>query len=148
MLYDAIIEGNENTCIANSDNELKDLLSTIQLAENTNRFLIVRFSSTNFFECQFCSQRYESNASGGNVILYCPKCLKRNELWCDYGFGPVTPCYIYCGDEFVSKVTNNSAYYLHSEKFGLDLKLKETYLKAHYEADEIISRMLCDNRSN
>ena len=80
------------------------------------------------------------------LIKYCPGCLKRNELSCEYGYGAVTPCYIYCGSELIGRVIDSSEYYLRSEKFKLNLKLKETYLNALYEADGIISYMLENNR--
>lgn len=143
ILYNAIITENGDT---NDDKELRDLLLTIHRAENLAKFLMVRVVYTNTYECPECGQRYESKVSA-NIILYCPKCLNRNELSCEYGYGSVTPCYIYCGSELIGRITDPSAYYLCSEKFGLNLKLKKTYLEALYEADEIISHILRDNRS-
>ena len=37
-----------------------------------------------------------------NFIVFCPKCLKYT---CEYGFGPVTPCYIYLGNKEIGIVT-------------------------------------------
>ena len=138
VLYKAIISESENW---DMDAELSNFISTIQIAENENKYLAVKLVYTNINECQYCGQRYEVEEYA-NMIKYCPECLKRNELSCEYGYGPVTPCYIYCGSEFIGKVINSSDYYLHSEKFKLNLKLKESYLNALHEADEIISHML------
>lgn len=144
VLYKAIISENENL---DKDTELSNFISIIQTAENENKFLAVKLVYTNINECQYCGQRYEVEEFA-NMIKYCPECLKRNELSCEYGYGTVTPCYIYCGGEFIGRVTISgySDYYLHSEKFMLNLKLKERYLNALNEADEIISHMLKNDR--
>lgn len=142
ILYKAILSESENW---NADTELSNFISTIHIAENENKFLAVKLVYTNINECPYCGQRYEVEEFA-NIIKYCPGCLKRNELSCEYGYGAVTPCYIYCGSELIGRVIDSSEYYLRSEKFMLNLKLKETYLNALYEADEIISQMLKNNR--
>lgn len=92
------------------------------------------------FECIYCDTRF-SVEMHANFIVICPCCKRTIFSECEYGYGPVTPCQIYLGEKIVgiveSKATN---YYLNMRP---DIfTLKETYLNALSEAENVVKKRL------
>ena len=96
-------------------------------------------------QCRHCSEKYEYEGFV-NLIIFCPHCHEYDYLECEYGYGPVVPCRICLGNDKMGMGTyyesDNRLYQLTSEKFNLDEILGNTYLKALYEARDIISKYL------
>lgn len=91
-------------------------------------------------KCQFCGtvSEYETAA---NVIIYCPKCRKLISSECEYGFGPVTPCTVYLGENEIAKIILKDRYVLVSDYFGIEKELKSGYenLEVYSEAERYIT---------
>lgn len=87
-------------------------------------------------QCKYCDTKFQRKIYG-NFSVRCPSCHRLLEHLSDYGFGPVTPFYISVGSEVVGIViSNNNDYYLNFQ--GQQIKLKETYMKAVYEAEKYV----------
>lgn len=85
----------------------------------------------------------------GNTIVICPECHQTVTMMGDYGFGSITPCDIYVGDESVATIINAKKrgigeYWLKSEKYNLNQKLSGGYadLSCYKEAAEYIKSLL------
>lgn len=100
-------------------------------------------------KCENCNVEIEYQPRG-NIIIFCPQCLRCIMFECEYGYGPVTPCYIYLGDKQIGIVTSDvfNKYYLQSEYFNEKIELKNTYMKALTEADSIIKSKLMEQWNN
>lgn len=55
------------------------------------------------FICKICGKETKIT-SLANFTIYCPKCKKIVHAECEYGYGPVTPCYFLIGDDKIAKV--------------------------------------------
>lgn len=89
--------------------------------------------------CNKCSQQYHINLSA-NLIVICAKCKCRIYSECEYGYGPITPCDIYLGDERVGRIDGNINYRLDSSRLNVHTALKKGYanLEVYKEATDII----------
>lgn len=94
--------------------------------------------------CEYCGAEY-THGGGANIICFCPQCGKRNRIECEYGYGPVVPCTIYCGDSAVAEI--GADYILRSSRCGLRIPLKgrRKDLAAYTEAEEILIPYLPKN---
>ena len=59
---------------------------------------------------------------------------------CEYGYGPITPCDIYLGDERAGRIDGNINYRLDSSRLNVHTALKKGYanLEVYKEATDII----------
>ena len=101
---------------------------------------------TNTAKCHSCGNEYEFYNSG-NMMIFCPHCHHCDNVCCDFGFGPVTPCSIDMGTERLGVITiekngREERYKLVSEKYGIDTFLKSSYMEAIGEAGRMISDMI------
>lgn len=89
--------------------------------------------------CKKCGNDYKVPLTA-NMISICPQCLTYNYCECEYGFGPITPCYIFVGDKEVAQITGNINYHLDSDELGIHMVLKQKYadLAVCKEATEIV----------
>lgn len=91
-------------------------------------------------ECIYCDTKFSVEIHA-NYSVICPCCKRSIYLECEYGFGPVTPCHIYLGEEIVGIVESIATrYYLNMN--NKKIKLKKTYLKALSEAEEVLKKRL------
>lgn len=91
-------------------------------------------------ECIYCDTKFSVEISA-NYSVRCPCCKRSVYLECEYGFGPVTPCRIYLGEEIVGIVESKAtSYYLNMR--GKNINLNNTYLDAILEAEKIIEEHL------
>ncbi|MBO6129409.1 MAG: hypothetical protein J6P79_11005 [Pseudobutyrivibrio sp.] len=96
-------------------------------------------------ECKTCGNTFSSPAAG-NAIYLCPKCKAYVSCICDYGFGPITPCSIFLGEEEIATIIEPERlkYKLHSDELGIDIMLTKGYknLEVYKEASSIIDEAL------
>lgn len=96
-------------------------------------------------KCNSCGEKFIHGISA-NMIVFCPHCRKTTGSVSDYGFGPITPCDIYLGDQIVGHIIgrNSGEYRLVSDHFGLDMKLSREYkeLSVYHEAEDVIEKMI------
>ena len=91
-------------------------------------------------KCRYCDAKFSVQGSA-NFSVICSYCNRLIKLECEYGFGPVTPCRIYLGEQLIGVVDCvNHNYYLR-EHTKL-LRLNKSYLEAIHEALNIISSRL------
>lgn len=91
-------------------------------------------------ECIYCDTKFSVEIHA-NYSVICPCCKRSIYLECEYGFGPVTPCHIYLGEEIVGIVESIATrYYLNMN--NKKIKLKKTYLEALSEAEEVLKKRL------
>lgn len=89
-------------------------------------------------ECRYCDRKITFKTSA-NFNVFCPNCKRELLLECEYGFGPVTPCNIWIGEELFATVKEkNLRYYMEMESKKETIELKESYLEALYEAGKIV----------
>lgn len=62
-------------------------------------------------------------------------------LECEYGFGPVTPCQIYLGEDIVGVVESEKTSYI-LKMNQKEFPLNKTYLEAIKEAEEAVKKQL------
>lgn len=96
------------------------------------------------FECQYCGAKTSVERSA-NFSVLCPHCKRTIGGECEYGYGPVTPCRMYYGKEIVGMLDHtdcpyNDQYYV--EIKGKKIPLKNAYLKAIYEAEDVVRKHL------
>lgn len=98
-------------------------------------------------KCERCGREYEYE-SHANHIVYCPHCRQYSFLECEYGYGPVVPCFICLGTDVIGTVTynrrSNSEYRFDSDKYQVHTVLKNRSLKALEEAKDIVTEILSD----
>ena len=91
-------------------------------------------------KCRRCGTEYQYE-SFANVITFCPNCHKRDQLQCEYGYGPVVPCMIYLGEEVIGTVTYDdrahTRYRFDAPKYNIHRVLEHTYMEALEEACDI-----------
>lgn len=96
-------------------------------------------------KCKNCERVYEYKL-GANYIVFCPYCQKADCLECEYGYGPVVPCYVYLGKEEIAMVSyhdrSQRQYRYDSSRFNVHQMLEHTYLEALHEACNITSELL------
>ena len=74
-----------------------------------------------------------------NYIVFCPNCLKYSFLECEYGYGPVVPCYIFLGEKEIGTVTQRGYRYTLQTQYSDEIiELEKQYLEALEEAIKII----------
>lgn len=95
--------------------------------------------------CIACQSSYEFEGSA-NLLAFCPHCKQFDYMECEYGFGPVVPCRIYVGSEWIGTVTYDDqrqlTYRLDCEQYHIHQRLEATYLDAIYEARDLIVKHL------
>ena len=84
-----------------------------------------------------------------NPYVYCcPRTCRQYLLECEYGYGPVVPCFICLGTDVIGTVTynrrSNSEYRFDSDKYQVHTVLKNRSLKALEEAKDIVTEILSD----
>lgn len=91
-------------------------------------------------KCRHCGTEYQYE-SFANVITFCPNCHKRDQLQCEYGYGPVVPCRIYLGEKIIGTVTYDdrahTRYRFDAPKYNIHRVLEHTYMEALEEACDI-----------
>lgn len=105
-------------------------------------------------KCRYCNCLIEYRETA-NYILFCPECKKQISLICEYGFGPVTPCSVFLGNNAVAQIIEESNDYIlkiyHYRDFKLPflqkrntktIPLKNSYLDALIESKDIIYEFL------
>lgn len=92
-------------------------------------------------ECRYCDCKVPYVPSA-NIIVFCPKCKSCIYAECEYGYGPVTPCCIYLGEEVIGTVCvdNKNQYFLQIESSRKKIKLKKRYSEALQEATQIVRK--------
>ncbi|WP_198528774.1 hypothetical protein [Kineothrix alysoides] len=100
-------------------------------------------------ECKYCDCKV-SYMPCANFIVFCPECKREIFLECEYGYGPVTPCSIFLGEDSIGTVTanNKNEYLLKIESDNQQIKLKESYLEALHEASKIMRKILIPTTKN
>ena len=75
-----------------------------------------------------------------NLIVICTKCKCGIYSECEYGYGPITPCDIYLGDERAGRIDGNINYRLDLSRLNVHTALKKGYanLEVYKEATDII----------
>ena len=100
-------------------------------------------------QCEKCGFEYEYEGFA-NLMVFCPRCNEFDYLSCEYGFGPVVPCRIYHGKNVVGMVSYNDAservYRIDSETYNIHEVLQRKYLEALYEAKDIISEFVKNDK--
>ena len=92
--------------------------------------------------CPDCGRSYTVEETA-NTMVFCPSCRKMIFLTCEAGYGPVTPCYLYIGEEPAgSVVIENSTYILKSLYMSKAIPLPQKYLQALYETQDIVETYL------
>lgn len=91
-------------------------------------------------ECVYCNTKFSVQIRA-NFTVICPCCNRNIYLECEYGFGPVTPCQIYWGENIVGIVESERQHY-YLKMCGKKIYLRNTYLDAIPEAEEIAKRRL------
>ena len=91
--------------------------------------------------CKHCGKNYAHEVSA-NMIVFCPHCNELAGIECEYGFGPITPCVIYRGEEIIGRTQGE--YRLMSYLFDLDMELKGGYdnVEVYREAIKIIEECM------
>lgn len=97
-------------------------------------------------ECIYCNTKFSVKIHA-NFSVICPCCKRSIYLECEYGFGSVTPCQIYLGEEIIGIVESNAAHYYLNTKTKR-INLNKTYLKAIPEAEEVLKEQLNIFRPN
>lgn len=93
-------------------------------------------------ECRYCD-RESSYELHPNFMVFCPGCKRRIHFECEYGYGPVAPCMFFLGDILLGDVTiNEDDIYTLNIKGDRSVELKERYLDALYEAENILKNIL------
>lgn len=91
-------------------------------------------------ECIYCDTKFSVEICA-NFSVICPCCKRNVYLECEHGFGPVTPCRIYLGEEIVGIVESKAtSYYLNMRR--KNITLNNTYLDAISEAQKIVREHL------
>ena len=94
-------------------------------------------------ECIYCDTKFSVGKQPySNLIAICPCCKRQIYGECEYGFGPVTPCQIYLGEEVVGVVESDDSNIYYLMMNGKKIPLKSTYLDAIYEAITIVCKRL------
>ena len=96
--------------------------------------------------CNYCEKEL-THLLYGNFAVYCPHCKKLVYETDERGFWYVTPFAISIGEEQVAKVTHEglqTPYVLQSEKYNLNINLKNRYVEALSEALEIVEKYIED----
>ena len=92
----------------------------------------------NSIKCKRCKHEIYYKPCA-NIIIFCDKCLKYTYMECEYGYGPVTPCYIYTGEKEIGIVIEKEYEYYLQTQYSIEIiKLENTYLKALEESIAII----------
>ena len=95
--------------------------------------------------CQKCNFNVEYELSA-NFMVFCPHCHDYIFLECEFGYGPVVPCFILLGTEKIAKIVtctyDQNQYVLQSDHFGINIMLKHKYLDALVEGKAIVSSLL------
>ena len=88
-------------------------------------------------KCNCCRKVFEHGVSA-NMIIFCPYCKNITGSISEYGFGPITPCDIYLGDQIIGHISND--YFLSSPRFNIQQKLTCGYkdLAAYQETEDIL----------
>ena len=105
-------------------------------------------------KCRYCNSLIEYRETA-NYMLFCPECKKPISLVCEYGFGPVTPCSVFLGNDAVAEIIKESDNYIlkiydyHNFKLPFLQKLntkiiplKSCYLDALMESKDVIYEFL------
>ena len=98
------------------------------------------------FVCKDCGFEIDAGQickKTANMIEICPKCRKYIGSISDYGFGPITPCNIYVGNELAGVISKDGeGYRLDSEKLNVGFKLNGKYdnLACYKEAADYIGK--------
>lgn len=90
--------------------------------------------------CIYCDATFSVEACA-NFTVICPCCKRSIYLECEYGYGPVTPCRIYLGEEIAGVVESQKAKY-HLNMKHKKIRLTKTYLDAITEAEKIVKKRL------
>ena len=92
--------------------------------------------------CPDCGRSYTVEETA-NTMVFCPLCRKMIFLTCEAGYGPVTPCYLYIGEEPAGSVVNEDGkYVLKSLYLSKVIPLQQRYLQALYETQGIVEAYL------
>lgn len=94
-------------------------------------------------KCKRCGNMTECHSPTANFIVLCSVCKSDLFMQCEYGYGPVTPCQIYCGDKLIGEVySDDGGYFLRTILTDEVILLKNTYLAALEEAENIMEKLL------
>lgn len=94
-------------------------------------------------KCEKCGNIIKYKPLGANFIVFCPVCKNYLFTECERGYGPVTPCKIYCDDKLIGEVwSNGTNCFLKSDLTDKVIHLKSTYFDALMEAKSIIEKLL------
>ena len=94
--------------------------------------------------CDYCGKEF-THSLYGNFAVYCPHCKKLAYETDERGFWYVTPFAVSIGEEQVAGVTHEgrqAPYILRSEKYNLNINLKNRYVEALNEALEIVEKYI------
>lgn len=95
--------------------------------------------------CKHCGKNFTHEVAA-NMIVFCPHCNGLAGIECEYGFGPITPCSIYRGEDIIGRIVGRTQgeFRLMSYCFGIDIELKGGYdnLEIYKEAISIIESLL------
>ena len=106
------------------------------------------------FKCKNCNTEIHLQNKGVHaetLIVLCPRCHTVVEASSCYGFGPVWPACIYCGDRLVAEIKktgpyrdNNFELCILGEKvpFPLSDQLRKENYKRHFEICDLIIDLL------
>ena len=94
-------------------------------------------------QCEKCKHIYQVPESM-NYIYFCPECHALNGCECEYGYGSITPCIIYLGNQEIAKIADN--YRLVSKSLRIDKELQkgDSNLEVYDEAVSIIKNKIGD----
>ena len=108
--------------------------------EEKTRFRMIKRFPKKDLECIYCDAKF-SVMIHANFTVSCPCCKRHVYMECEYGYGPVTPCQIYLGEEIVGVIeSEENNYYLKMN--GQKIQLNQTYMNAISEAEELVKSRL------
>lgn len=110
------------------------------------------------FQCKKCNTEIHRNHDGKRaetLIIICPVCHSVVEASSCYGFGPVWPACIYCGDRLLAEFRKTGAYQDNQFEleilgetvpFVLDEELRKDNYKRHFEICDRIMDLLREQK--
>lgn len=99
--------------------------------------------STQAMSCKYCDNQI-LHMPYANMILFYPACKHEIFVESEYGYGPVSPCFILLGEDSIGIVAQNNKheYSLQMKSDEKRIRLRESYLKALHNASNIVRRIL------
>ena len=129
----------KNKQIINNPIDSNDISNSLDKANTAPNIRVKKI------KCSECEREYVVPLKA-NFMYFCPECKEYNGCECEYGFAPITPCYVFVGDKEIGTISGGGreSFYLISDKYSIDMKLSKGYknLEVYHEAVSIIKKYI------